>query len=273
MIATILLACGVFALLRSAGTTGDAAAEFAWRWTETSEDRLLRASDEPPRLPSGHLSARAAAVAGTEWPGFRGAGRDGVLPGVRLDTNWSLSPPVELWRRPIGPGASSFAASKDLLYTQEQRGDDEVVSCYEVTTGAPVWTQPLGTGPIPTGFTGPVPLVAKSSVYLHNPLTQTMTALSALTGAVQWQTPISTPEGKFSWGPSVVVGNKLIVPAGPDLYTFDARTGAVLSQLRIGGSFTYNNPTVAGKTLYIGNSWGWVSALPLDTVTGAAKDN
>ncbi len=139
-------------------------------------------------------------------------------------------------------------------------------------TGAPVWTQALGTGSIPTGFTGPVPLIAKSSVYLHNPLTQTMTALNALTGAVKWQMPISTPEGKFSWGPGVVVGNKLIVPAGPDLYTFDAKTGAVLAQRRIGGSFTYNNPTVAGKTLYIGNSWGWVSAIPLGTETNDDDD-
>lgn len=139
-------------------------------------------------------------------------------------------------------------------------------------TGQVAWTRKIATGPIPVGgFVGPTPLLDHGTVYLNNPLGSDVVALDLATGALQWRAPVSTPAGRFSWSPGVVVKGKLIQPVGPTLYTFDAQTGAELNSYVLGGSTTFNHPTVVGKTLYIGNAWGWVTALPLKAVTGERK--
>ena len=123
-------------LLHTSGATGDGNFSLHWRWAQTPEEQLLA---QTANEPAARLSALKQETSVAQWPGFRGPNRDGVIHGVQISTGWVQSPPVELWRRPIGPGWSSFAVGGDLLYTQEQRGDDELVACYSLTTGHPVW--------------------------------------------------------------------------------------------------------------------------------------
>jgi outer membrane protein assembly factor BamB len=229
MVATIVLACGGFALFRNDGLSGEGAPDFAWRWTETAEQRLLaQAGDEPTALPA----APAATETKAAWPGFRGPDRDGSVPGVPIATDWSASPPVELWRRAVGPGVSSFAVRGDLLYTQEQRGDDEIVASYSVSTGEPVWRHRdaarfwdshVGAGPRAT------PACSGDRVYTLG-ASGIVNALDADDGTVVWSrnaasdTATELPDFGFTSSP-LVVGDVVIVAVAGQLVAYDSATG------------------------------------------------
>jgi len=242
MVATILLACGGWALVRSHGITGSGSADFAWRWAQTAEERLLaQAGDEPRVLPSPLASAQAGAEKGAEWPGFRGANRDSIISGERIETDWSKSPPVELWRRPLGPGWSSFAVRGDLIYTQEQRGDDEVVACYSATTGEPVWRH-HGAARFWESQSGPgpraTPTLSDGHVYALG-ATGILNALDASDGAVVWSRNVAAdteseiPIWGFSSSP-LIVADLVIVAA----------EGALVAYERAGGDPRWFGPAV-----------------------------
>ena len=45
LVAAVVVGCGIWSLIRMEGMTGGDGAEFAWRWTETAEERLLRQTE------------------------------------------------------------------------------------------------------------------------------------------------------------------------------------------------------------------------------------
>ena len=229
MVVAIFLACGMWALFKTGGFTSDMDQDFSWRWAETPEDRLVAQEGDKPMVPH---SALEIAETGVAWPGFRGSDRDGIVRGVQIETDWSTSPPVELWRRPIGPGWSSFAARGDVFYTQEQRGDYEVVACYNVTTGEPMWRHRdkarfweanAGAGPRGT------PTLSGDRVYTFG-ATGILNALNATDGTVVWSrnaasdTDAKLPDWAFSSSP-LVVDDLVIVATSGSLVAYDRDTG------------------------------------------------
>jgi len=271
MVATILLACGFWTLVRTGGFTADFKNDLAWRWAKTPEERLLAQTNEA----SAALPAIPAPTAtGADWPGFRGPQRDGSVRGVQIKTDWSQSPPVELWRHPIGPGWSSFAVRGNLLFTQEQRGDEEIVACYNATTGQPVWKHrdPArfwesngGAGPRGT------PTLAKGRVYTFG-ATGILNALDAGTGAVVWSrnaasdTGAKLPQWGFSSSP-LVLDEAVIVATAGQLASYDISTGN-RRWLGSAGGAGYSSPqllSIAGVAqIVLVSAAGVSSVAPVD---------
>ena len=224
-----------------------------------------------------------------EWPGFRGPERDGIVRGVRIRTDWAASPPVELWRRPIGPGWSSFAVRGNRLYTQEQRGDDEVVTSYDAATGAPVWAHrdaarffESNGGPGPRA----TPVLGHGRVYALG-ATGILNALDAADGAVVWsRDAASEAEGTVSmgggkkkvpdWGFSgspLLVDDLVVVAVAGQLLAYDAATGKPRWTGPAGG-VSYSSPhlaTIGGVTqVLLASATGVTSLAPADGTAALA---
>lgn len=74
-----------------------------------------------------------------DWPSFRGPECNSRVQDVHLAAEWDRQPPRELWRKQVGAGWGSFAVVGDLVFTQEQRRDREVVMCWAADTGHEIW--------------------------------------------------------------------------------------------------------------------------------------
>ena len=229
----LLVAVGAAATasLRVRGVTGDLVPILEWRWTEhPAEDADL--------TPEASRSERPLEEPGPEDFGqFLGPTRDARITGRGLQTDWQAHSPKLLWKQPVGEGWSSFAVAGRDAITQEQRGDQELVVCYERDTGKIRWSHAdatrydsdqAGVGPRAT------PTITATRV-ISVGATGRLNCLDRRDGTLAWSKDLLAEHGAEQprWGMAgspLVHGGQVIVsaggPAGRSLAAYEVETGA-----------------------------------------------
>ncbi len=279
----VVLAVGALLLagklmLRVDGTQdGRGLPRLAWRWSGPAQPRLAGLA-----VPSGSApragDPRLAQV--VDVPQFFGPARDGVVRGAGLARDWQATPPRELWRQPIGSGWSAFAVVGARAFTQEQRGEEEVVSCYELLTGRLLWAHADrarfsewqgGLGPRAT------PTVEGGRVYAMG-ATGILNCLDAETGRREWSREVlgENQLANLLWGVSgspLLVEDAVIVTGGlspgPTLLAYRRATGEPLWKAGTDKA-SYSSPslaTLAGRRVVL--SVNATSFTAHDPATGA----
>jgi len=235
-----VLAAGALAgagLVELEGWTGNMVPIFRPRF-RASKDLALESTGRAVDL---------SVVAATDSPGFLGPRRDGSVD-LTLDHDWGARPPQELWRTDVGEGWSGFALVGQVALTQEQRGDQQAVTAYDLGTGELLWIhswpgqfdQILG-GPGPRS----TPTVAEGRVVALGPRAR-LVCLDGATGAPLWSHDLRAAYGMtdaleeklIAFGRAnspLVHAGRVIVPAGGDpdgrqagLVAFDLASGELL---------------------------------------------
>ena len=130
-----------FGLLRVESFEGDMVPRFRFRFSPTPEERAEEYFEQinNKSVANGEASGQIPDVVPGDWPGYRGASRNGIVDEQFIRTDWKTDPPELIWKHPVGAGWGSFCIVGDRAFTQEQRGDVEVVVCYDALSGNQLW--------------------------------------------------------------------------------------------------------------------------------------
>jgi outer membrane protein assembly factor BamB len=162
-----------------------------------------------------------------DFPQFLGPNRDASYAAVELALDWPAAGPQKMWRQPIGAGWSAFAAVNGFAVTMEQRGADELVTCYEIETGRLRWSHGIKTRHESVlGGVGPrgTPTIHEGKVYALG-ATGKLRCLNGADGKLLWMKDLFKELGvseqedveNIRWGRAaspLIVDNLVIVPAG-----------------------------------------------------------
>ncbi len=243
------------ALVRMEGLRGDGSADLHWRWNPSAEQQLAQRSAANSANSEIGASQEPVIASADDWTDFRGPLRDATVPSVKIGTDWKTNPPQLVWRTQVGPAWSSMLIVGDRLFTQEQRGEIEVVSCFDANTGRQLWVHDdPGRFEENLGGIGPraTPTFANGRIYALGAAGR-LNCLDAARGSDVWSRDIiadasaRAPVWGFSGSP-LVVDNLVIVFAGGEsqkaLLAYDESSGNI-AWTAVAGTDSYVSPQIA----------------------------
>jgi outer membrane protein assembly factor BamB len=157
---------------------------------------------------------------------------DGHYTETPILTDWPSSGLKQLWRRPVGGGYASMTVAQDLIFTIEQRRDQETVTAYELATGRERWANSWkaffqesmgGDGPRAT------PTYDQGRLYALGAAGE-FRCLDAVSGRVLWRKDILEDAGaaNLNWGMAaspLVVDSLVVVMPGKGVTAYDKVSG------------------------------------------------
>lgn len=225
--------------LEPIGVTGELLPQFRLRFA--APPSLPTSSSAPDS--NSHLRWQLT-LPSEAFPGFLGPQRNGTISPRAFPLDWQAQPPRMVWKHPLGAGLAGISAglaigtgeegegtsTRWLLYTLEQRDQEEWVSCYDAADGKLVWhhsypsyhTHILGdTGPRST------PSIDSSGRVYAQGATGIVSCLDGLTGELRWQVDLktlagitqTTSERYVLWGRAaspLLIEDLVVLPLGGD---------------------------------------------------------
>jgi len=255
LLSVFLVVAALVTGIRMRGFSGDMVPIFELRWAGRSgvsgREKITAAT------PASPMAGQA------DYAQFLGPERQARIAGPVLMRDWKSQQPELVWRHAVGPAWSAFAIAGRHAVTQEQRGANECVVCYDLFTGAELWEQ-LAVAHYISGVAGDgpraTPTIEGERCYTQG-ATGRLQCLDLATGAVIWSADTveaGSVEGSakaLEWGisSSPCIDGPLVLAAGPEggaqavaasLIAFDKTTGAVRWKSgRSGGA--YSSPIVS----------------------------
>jgi outer membrane protein assembly factor BamB len=186
------------------------------------------------------------------WSQWRGPKGNGNFDHETTWTHqWPATGPKVLWTAKVHMGYSGIVVSENRAYTLGNFAGDDLVQCFDATTGKPLWSKNYPQDLIPKynpGGPNAPPVIHGKWLYTYSKQ-GLVSCWDKANGNLRWTTDLATvakalmPTWGFSSAP-VIVGDRLFLNANQSGIALDKNSGKVL----------WNSPTF---------SCGYAAAVPL----------